>query len=228
MTAVAGVDGCRGGWVVVTAPLTAGPSTVERVERLDALIDRVRSGAIVAAGIDMPIGLPSHSRRTSDAGLRVHLGARRSSLFPTPPRAVLDAVDYHDALARARDATGVGLSKQAWNLVAKIRELDALMTPELQPRVSEAHPESSFTELAGTPLATRKTTAEGRDERMRLLLPSFADIGEHLARHVAVAADVLDAFAAAWTARRMADGTARWFGDDGERDARGLRMTVAV
>src|SRR5688500_17304144 len=83
--AVAGVDGCRDGWVVVTAPLTAGPSTVQRVERLDALIDRVRSGAVVAAGIDMPIGLPSHSRRTSDAGLRVHLGARRSSLFPTPP-----------------------------------------------------------------------------------------------------------------------------------------------
>lgn len=227
MLKVAGVDGCRGGWVVVTAPITGGPSTVERVEVLDSLIERVRAGAVAAAGIDMPIGLPSHTRRASDAALRVHLGARRSSVFPTPPRAVLDAVDYRDALARARDATGVGMSKQAWNLVGKIRELDALMTPELQPRVSEAHPESSFAELAGNPLATHKRTRRGREERTRWLLPSFADVTEHLDRHVAIAADVLDAFAAAWTARRIADGTARWFGDD-ERDARGLRMTVAV
>ena len=60
-----------------------------------------------------------------------------------------------------------------------------------------------------------------------MLLPSFADIAEHLGRHVAIAVDVLDAFAAAWTARRIATDTAWWFGDD-ERDVRGLRMTVAV
>ena len=140
---------------------------------------------------------------------------------------VLDAADYRDALARARDATGIGLSKQAWNLVGKIRELDALVSPDLQPRVSEAHPESSFAELAGAPLTTRKSTPDGRDERTRLLLPSFPDVVEHLGRHLPIAVDVLDAFATAWTARRMAVGTARWFGDDA-LDARGLRMTVAV
>ena len=212
---------------MVTAPITGGPSTVDCVARLDPLIEQVRAGEVRAAGIDMPIGLPSCTRRASDGQLRVHLGARRSSIFPTPPRTVLDAVDYRDALTRARDATGVGLSKQAWNLVAKIRELDALMTPDLQPRVSEAHPESSFAELAGKPLATRKSTREGREERTQLLLPSFPDVGEHLDRHGAVVVDVLDAYAAAWTARRIAEGTAKWFGDD-QRDARGLRMTVAV
>jgi predicted RNase H-like nuclease len=83
----------------------------------------------------------------------VHLGARRSSIFPTPPRAVLDAVDYRDALVRARDATGVGAVDTTWNLVAKIRELDALMTPDLK-RVSAKRIRSrAFAELAGTPLA---------------------------------------------------------------------------
>lgn len=211
----------------MTARVTGGASTVECATGLDSLIERVRAGEVHAAGIDMPIGLPTHSRRASDGQLRVHLGVRRASLFPTPPRVVLDAIDYRDALVRARAATGVGLSKQAWYLVAKVRELDALMTPELQPRVSEAHPESSFTELAGRPLSTRKSTREGRDERLRLLLPSFPDVNDHLAHHNGIAADVLDAFAAAWTARRIANGTARWFGDD-ERDERGLRMTVAV
>jgi len=224
---VAGVDGCRGGWVVVTAGVVAGPSSVERVVELGSLFEQVRAGELRAVAIDMPIGLPSRIRRVSDAQLRVHLGPRRSSVFPTPPRAVLDAIDYRDALTRARDATGVGLSKQAWNLVPKIRELDALMTPDLQPGVSEAHPESSFAELAGAPLTARKVTAEGRQQRMRLLLPWFPDVVECMAQHRPIAVDVLDAFAAAWTARRMASGTARWFGDD-ERDARGLRMTVAV
>ena len=101
------------------------------------------------------------------------------------------------------------------------------MTPDLQPRVSEAHPESSFAELAGSPLRTRKNTTEGREERTHLLAPSFPDVVEHLGRNRAFIVDVLDAFAAAWTARRIATGTAKWFGDD-ERDARGLRMTVAV
>ena len=224
---VAGVDGCRGGWVVVTAPIAGGTATVERLARLDTVIERVRCGELRAAGIDMPIGMPAHTRRASDAQLRAHLGARRSSVFPTPPRVVLDAGDYREALTLARDATGVGLSKQSWNLVGKIRDLDALMTPDLQPRVSEAHPESSFAELAGRPLATRKSTRDGRDERTRLLVPSLPDVAEHLDRHPAIAVDVLDAFAAAWTARRIAAGSARWFGDD-ERDARGLRMTVAV
>ena len=222
-----GVDGCRGGWVVVTSPVGSGVSTVERVEHLDALIERVRSGAVAAAAVDMPIGLPSTTRRASDHALRAKLGPRRSTVFPTPPRAVLDAVDFRDALARARDATGVGLSKQAWNLVDKIRTLDALMTPDLQPRISEAHPESSFAEMAGAPLASRKNTGDGRRERAALLSPWFPDLDEHLVDHVALTVDVLDAFAVAWTARRMALGCARWFGDD-ERDDRGLSMRVAV
>jgi predicted RNase H-like nuclease len=114
---IAGVDGCRGGWIVVVAPTQGGPSTVERVPALDALFRRVRDGELQAVGIDMPIGLPSHAPRASDRALRAHLGPRRSTVFPTPPRVVLHAADYRDALARARDAMGVGLSMQAWNLV---------------------------------------------------------------------------------------------------------------
>jgi predicted RNase H-like nuclease len=197
------------------------------VTDLDVLVAQARTGELAAVGIDMPIGLPVRTPRASDRELRVHLGARRSTLFPTPPRAVLGAADYRDALTRAREAIGVGLSKQAWNLVDKIRALDELMTPDLQPRISEAHPESSFAELAGAPLATRKATAAGRHERIEWLRPAFADIDERVSSLPAIATDVVDAFAAAWTARRIALGTARWFGDD-TRDERGLQMRVAV
>lgn len=224
---VVGVDGCRGGWIVVTTPIDTGESTVARVTTLDSLVARVRAGEVIAAAVDMPMGLPSATRRASDAALRAHLGPRRSTVFPTPPRSVLDAVDYPDALRRARAATGVGISKQAWNLVDKIRALDALITPELQPRISEAHPESSFTEMAGAPLTSRKNTADGRQQRIALLSAHFVDVDSHVTANASLAVDVLDAFAVAWTARRIALGTARWFGDD-ELDDRGLSMRVAV
>jgi predicted RNase H-like nuclease len=142
-------------------------------------------------------------------------------------RAVLDAANYADALALSRRHSGIGLSVQAWNLVPKIKELDARLTPQLQRRIAEAHPESSFAELAGHPLLYRKSTSTGQQERRALLRPHFPNIDELVQTQSRYEIDVLDACAAAWTARRIAAGTARWFGDD-QRDGRGLRMIVAV
>jgi len=234
---VAGVDGCRGGWVVVYLDGIA-IADVEVVADLRVLIDSVRNGTLAAAAIDMPIGLPHDRPRASDRELRRWLGRRRSTVFPTPARTVLDAADYADALTRNRESLGVGLSRQAWNLVPKIRELDKLMAPELQPRISEAHPESSFAAMNEAALTTRKSTPEGRDERRalldnhlrstRALDTATAPIVDLLDTATAPIVDLLDACAAAWTAHRIASGTARWFGDIDERDSRGLYMTVAV
>lgn len=199
----------------------------EVVADLQALVTKVHAGELAAAGIDMPIGLPHDRQRSSDRELRAWLGPRRSSVFQTPARAVLDATDYADALARNRKHLGVGLSKQAWNLVSKIRELDALITPDLQPRISEAHPESSFAAMNKGPLMTRKATPEGRAER-RALLDAHLGKTPKLDTADAPLVDLLDACAAAWTARRIANDTARWFGSLDERDESGLRMTVAV
>jgi predicted RNase H-like nuclease len=81
--------------------------------------------------------------------------------------------------------------------------------------------------MAGKPMAHRKSTPEGRAER--LALQEFPDIDRHLgARRVARTKpdDVLDAFAAAWSARRQALGTAARLG--GDLDRRGLRMEMIV
>jgi predicted RNase H-like nuclease len=227
---VAGVDGCRGGWLVVLAPLAGGPARVELFASVAPLVEMVRRGALRVAAVDMPIGLPADRPRSSDAVARRRLGPRGSSVFPTPPRAVLDAIDWPTGLAAARAATGRGISKQAWHLVPRIRELDAAMDPSLQPAVSEAHPESTFAAIAGAPLATRKRTAEGRAERLDLLAAVHPDPAGLLEARPAGAGadDVLDAAALVWTARRIVDGSALWLGDPHERDGRGLRMTLAV
>ncbi len=227
---VAGVDGCRGGWVVVSAPVRrGGDSTVTLETAVADVVDRARHGELAVVGIDMPIGLPVDGDRAADRAARARLGPRRSSVFPTPARSVLGATDYADALDRSRAATGRGLSRQSFHLLPKIAELDAAVRPDDQRRVLEVHPESCFAALAGAPLPTAKRTGEGRITRVGLLLPHFPDVADHLAgRPAGVAADdLLDAFAVAWTARRAARGVAERLGD-GARDARGLRMEIVV
>jgi predicted RNase H-like nuclease len=52
----------------------------------------------------------------------------------------------------------LGLSVQAYHLIPRIRELDALLTPDLQARVWESHPELSFRAMTGAPIASPKRT----------------------------------------------------------------------
>jgi predicted RNase H-like nuclease len=228
---VAGVDGCRSGWVVATTSATEpGPLlSIEVVEHIGAVFDRVRSGELVAVGLDMPIGLPDSGRRACDDLTRARLGPRRSSVFPTPPRPVLGSTDHAEALRRSRAIDGRGISIQAFNLLPKIAEVDAAIDPGLTDAVVEAHPESAFAELAGAPLPTTKRTAEGRAARLALLAEPFPGSTEMLVARArgAAADDVLDAAAAAWSARRWASGTALVLGD-GSLDSRGLPMRVAV
>ena len=72
---VAGVDGCRAGWVMVrrdAAGRFAAPLVVA------ALDDLPETDMVV---IDIPIGLPESGRRACDLEARALLGPRRSSVF---------------------------------------------------------------------------------------------------------------------------------------------------
>jgi predicted RNase H-like nuclease len=227
---VAGVDGCPGGWVVATLTARADPgasSTVEVVPTIDEVIERVHSGALTLVGLDLPVGLPDAGPRACDVEARRRLGPRHSSVFPAPVRPVLATTTYPDALAVHRAADGRGLSKQAWHLLPKLREVDAAMTPALQDRIVEAHPELAFARLAGAPLTTVKRRADGRAERLALLRPHAPDAGAHLAPvpRGARADDVLDALALAVLMRDHHRGRATVLGD-GARDGRGLAMAI--
>ncbi len=225
-----GVDGCRTGWVVATTGIDPdSPTTIDVVRAIREVIDAVRNGRVVAAGIDMPIGLAADGFRLADADARRILGPRRSSLFSTPPRAVLDATTFADALERCRAASGKGMSIQAYNLLTKMREVAAAMRPELQPAISEVHPETSFAVLCARPCAHPKATAAGFAERVDALHPHFATLDQLVASRRGVKPDdLLDALAAAWTARRVATGTARILGDADAHDELGFRLTISA
>jgi predicted RNase H-like nuclease len=197
---------------------------------------RVDRGELVAVAVDMPIGLPDSAPRQADQEARRRLGVRRASVFPTPVRDALGAADYPEALAISRRVCGKGLSKQAFNLLARMAEVDRVMTPARQDRIVECHPELTFAVLAGSPLEYSKHTPAGIDERLGLLAAALgAGRDQQLEdlvrarRRGAGPDDVVDALAIALVAEAVASGdpTVEHLGD-GARDRRGLRMEIVT
>jgi predicted RNase H-like nuclease len=165
---------------------------------------------VSVTGIDMPLGLLGTGWRDADLLARRALGRRGVTVFAIPPRAVWECQSYAEANRLCRELTGKGFSVQAWGLRRKVAEADQFRrraaTGPGEVRLYEVHPELSFAALAGAPLLDSKHTTAGRAVRRDLL----AGAGITLPRKAAGAAedDLLDAAAVAWSARRIAAGTA--------------------
>jgi predicted RNase H-like nuclease len=197
---VAGVDGYRKGWVAVSLD----PSGDVQVSTHSTFAEVLSLRARVIA-VDIPIDPPGLGARPTDAAARAFVGRRSSSVFPTPPRAALEARTFAEAHEIARTVTGTGLSQQAFALARKILEVHELA--KVDERVIEMHPEVSFCELAGGALDDSKHTPEGL-ERRRALLAGAGIVLPGAVRGVPDA-DLLDAAAGAWTAARYSRGVAR-------------------
>jgi predicted RNase H-like nuclease len=221
--AVLGVDGWRGRWV---GALLSGRRVVLLVLADAAAVLAVPDVEMV--GIDMPIGLSADGARRCDVEARARLGRAGSSVFPTPVRAVLATDDYAEARALSRAATlpPRAPSAQAFRLVRAIRDLDDVLGEPPDPRVHEVHPELAFRALDPR-VRDPKVTARGLVQRLAALR-EVMEVEEALAAAPdrVPAVDALDACAAAWSARRIADGSAASVGDDA-RDARGRPMRIS-
>ncbi len=118
---VVGVDGCKAGWIVVAMH----NGTFAGASCLPTFSDVLQaSHDAVAVGVDMPIGLLPESMRVCDALAQKYVGARRASVFLTPPRKALEAQTYQEANGLCRMLTDRGLSKQAYSLRSKIFEVE--------------------------------------------------------------------------------------------------------
>lgn len=235
---VAGVDGCKAGWVAAVAPAAGGPPVIRVVSRFGALLEGEGAPQIVA--VDMPIGLPDRiagSGRGPEQLVRPLLGERQSSVFSIPARPAVAARDYREAcaLAFASSEPARRVSKQGFHLFPKIRELDGLLRGEaaLCDRVFEVHPELAFRTLAGRPLRHPKkvkgvVNPAGMAERRALLAEAGipADVLSSAPPRGAAADDLLDALAALVVARHIAAGRGRPFPDPPGRDSHGLPIAI--
>lgn len=121
---VAGVDGCREGWILVA--LHAGRfAGAKRHNTFDEVLETLADAAAVA--VDIPIGLLDTGERACDAMTRAFVGPRHSSVFAVPPRSAMEATTYEEANRQARVLWGKGLSKQVFGLRHKILEVDAAL-----------------------------------------------------------------------------------------------------
>ena len=223
---IAGVDGYPDGWVAAS-DRGGGTTTVAGFDSFSALLARANLFLIV---IDIPIGLlPSGSRRCDQEARKVLGFPRRSSVFPAPLRQMLKARNWEEACAIRLGIDGKRCSRQVVGIMPKIREVDEGMKPDLQRRVREGHPEVSFALMnGGRAMQHRKSSPEGRRERLRLLGPHFPDIRGNLSKIPGAATDILDAYALLWTVRRIARHQAVVLPPDPEMDMRGLRAEIVA
>src|SRR5258705_4815014 len=149
---LAGVDGCRGGWLVAFV-WTSGEVARVRIEsRFADILVAPEQPAVVA--VDMPIGLPpraGYGGRAAENAVRPLLGQRQSSVFSVPSRAAIHAPDYLAACQTALETSDPPrkVSKQLYMIAPKIREVDAVLRTgtQLVRRAFEGHPEAAFGRL---------------------------------------------------------------------------------
>jgi predicted RNase H-like nuclease len=236
---LAGVDGCRSGWVAAFVRPTGEETRVRIVPRFADVLDAPEAPAIVA--VDMPIGLPDRigpGGRGPERAIRPLLGARQSSVFPVPPRAAVYAADFGAACAAGLAASEPPrkVSKQLFMIAPKIREIDAVLRADaaLLRRVHEVHPELAFWRLNGGRALDEPKKVKGVCYEPGLALRRGLLVAAGLPASIVTSAppkgagadDLLDALACAAIARRIHAGTARPFPDSPGRDAYGLPVAI--
>ena len=238
---IAGVDGCRNGWIAVTAePETLAKAQAKIFKCFAELISQLSPQMLIA--IDIPIGLPERAiggGREPDWVARAFLGPRRVSLFPVPSRGVVDAYEqgYETVCKIAEDTSDPPKrpSRQVFDIFPRIREVDAILqkNPALRACVFEVHPEVSFKVMNFKvmnnyePLPSKRFMP-GMQLRRELLtkegfLPSFLDQSPP---DGAGWDDFYDACACAWGARRILYKEARIFPSNPPIDGQGLEQAI--
>ncbi len=239
MAWIAGVDGCKAGWIAALVEEAGeAPPIFRIVPHWLELFSGADAPRLIA--VDMPIGLPDRiagSGRGPEQAVRALLGERQSSVFAIPSRSAVQATDYGEAcrLALASSEPPRMVSKQGFHLFPRIREIDALLRaePEWRERIFETHPELAFRMMRGAPLRHPKkirgvVNPAGMAERRALLLAAGLPEAIVNARPPkgAAADDALDALAALIVARHIAAGRGKPFPDPPGRDSHGNPIAI--
>jgi predicted RNase H-like nuclease len=225
------VDGCKGGWLCFSVDLHNYESDFRILPHFfDVLID-FKCADVVA--VDIPIGLTQRGARACDMEARKRLGKPRgNSVFPAPIRSILRATNYEKACQKSLRVDGKKISKQAFGILSKVREVDRVISPGIQSWVYEVHPELCFWALnGGKAMKYGKLSPRGRSERLHLLSKPYPQMPTHLDRlekKLAGPDDLLDAAVAAWTAVRIGRKQAVHLPEKPEFDSVGLRMEISL
>ena len=238
-----GVDGCSAGWFTVFLATENEKDCRWKVglfPKISSLIDFLNKEyeqAEFLVLIDIPIGLKAggSGERLSDLGGRRILKARKSSIFPVPCREAVYVESYEKACEINEKLTGKRISKQAWNIVPKIRDVDNFLVENkiFREKVKEVAPEICFQAFTGFPMKSSKKSFDGFSERMKALrsVCLFTDgiveaaLSEYRRKEVAKD-DILDALAAAITAKMGCRYGFEYVPGEPETESKGLKIQM--
>ena len=230
MAWIAGVDGCRGGWIASWCETERGIVECRMRARFDDVMQAHPDAAVIA--MDMPIGLVAAGERACDAAARRVLGRRACTIFSTPVLAAVQAETYALANKLHRHATGKGLTYQAYALAPKIRQVRTAALASPRSRIRECHPELAFAAMqGGAPVAVSKTTHAGLFARRKLLERALGEAFDDAEQQAAglrgfATDDPYDALALAWTAGRILRGEAGVLAGEPSLDGAALPLEI--
>ena len=231
MENILGIDGSKNGWVGVKQ--NAKREDFSEIIFKEKLIDFL-STDIKLIIIDMPIGLDKNIQqggRLVDKEARKKLLKRKSSIFNAPIRDVLKAKSYDEANTISK-SKGLGISKQSWNLVPKINELDQILQIKIRPQIYESHPELCFQTMNDGELKFSKKEKLGIKERRNILTKNGFDkkfLDRNLKKNKNFHSDdFLDACALSWTAKRIMNEKNINLPEDPKKDELGIIMQMKV
>jgi len=173
---IVGIDGCRAGWLAISceradldSSWTAEAIRVEVFASVEALWHAHHDASALL--IDMPIGLLDDKPRQVEPAARRRLPGRAASVFTVPCRQAVYASSYSKACDINHERLGTRLSIQAWNICAKISQLDRFLQsfPSARENMFESHPELAFAAIQGQPLLHSKKKSAGQAERLLIL-----------------------------------------------------------
>lgn len=228
---VAGIDGCKGGWVAVTVESGAfSQACGHEDDCLERLLSRLDADMAI---IDIPIGLSSGpTGRTVEKAMRALLKGKESSVFNSPCRQALNETSYEEASRQNADVLGVKLSRQSYGILPKIAEADQAVRNLGQDRAKEGHPEVSFCVADEEPIRASKSSAKGMLLRAGVLQRlgfDLASLAQSLPDHAkAKPDDFIDAAILCWSAQRAALGTSQTIPPDPDKDKMGLTMSITA
>ncbi|HWY26604.1 MAG TPA: DUF429 domain-containing protein [Candidatus Angelobacter sp.] len=233
MAWVAGIDGCKAGWVCVLRNLETARTNFEILTHVSAVSSLLEKPKIVA--IDVPIGLLDKAvrrgRQCDRLAREILRQPRARSIFSPPVRQALKSTTHPEAcdINSRSSPDQIGISRQCFCLFPKIREVDDWIDANKQSVVYEIHPELSFAKMNGGSLQHSKKDKRGLTERRALLFRNdFEAIVNAAEAHLLGVGkdDVYDACAACWTAERILRGDAEVIPTNPPRDRRKLRMEM--
>lgn len=163
---IAGIDGCKKGWLLVKYSNNYSFGVYQNISEL--IKDNEDLKRIL---IDIPIGLSSKKlERTIEKKLRSELKNKHSSVFNPPCREALYEKDYITAKQKNIEIEGKSLSIQSYNISKKIKEIDEYLSLNPQIEIIESHPELCFKYLNnGNILLSKKSKYNGLQERKNIL-----------------------------------------------------------